>query len=250
MPFYFQLKQILTEQINHLQPGDRLPGDFELCAQYDVSRTVVRQTLSQLEVEGLIERVKGRGTFVAAPRAGSGLIKGLTGLFEDVAAHGSRLRSEVRRLEVEPADDRVAGALGLKLGDPVLTIERLRRVDGEPWVYAITHLPPELVPGLRADDLVDQSLYALLEDRFGVRLVHGSRSVEAASAGTQLARDLQIRRGAPLLVLRSTSYGEKNRPVEYFTAFHRGDRSRFEVDLKRDPRARALPVPPSMIVVR
>jgi len=250
MPFYFQLKQILSEQIAQLQPGDRLPGDFELCSEYDVSRTVVRQALSQLEVEGLVERVKGRGTFVAAPRTGSSLIKGLTGLFEDVSANGGTLRSEVRRLELEPADDQVATALGLTPGEPVLVIERLRHVDDEPWVYAITHLPPDIAPGLRAEDLVDQSLYALLEDRYGVRLARGRRSVEAASAGVQLAKDLHIRRGAPLLVLRSTSYGENDRPVEHFTAFHRGDRSRFEVDLERDHRAPAGAVPPSMIVVR
>ena len=59
-------------------------------------------------------------------------------------------------------------------------IERLRLVDDEPWVLATTYLPYDLAPGLVHDDLTDQSLYALLETTYGVRLTHGRRGVEAA----------------------------------------------------------------------
>ena len=235
LPFYHQLKQLLLGEIERrgLGPGDRLPGDHELCARYDVSRTVVRQALAELESEGVIERIKGRGTFVAHPKTAEGLVQSLTGLYEDVAARGGHLRSEVRRLEVVPADAQVAGELQVAVGHPVILIERLRFVDEEPWVLAITHVPEELAPGLVHEDLSHQSLYALLEDKYGLRLVQGRRSVEAAVAGVGLARSLKVGRGAPVLVLRSVSVGEQGRPVESFVAFHRGDRSRFEVELSR-----------------
>jgi GntR family transcriptional regulator len=234
LPFYHQLKQILLADLRDrgLSPGDRLPGDHELCATYDVSRTVVRQALSELETEGVIERIKGRGTFVAPQRTSEHLVQTLSGLFEDVAARGSRLRSEVRRLETVPADGPIAALLELEPGAPVIVLERLRFVDDEPWVLVTTYLPYALAPGLLDDDLTDSSLYALLENRYGISLTHGRRAVEAAVASDTLAAALAIAPGAPVLVLRSTSRSG-DRPVEVFVAYHRGDRSRFEVTLQR-----------------
>ncbi|WP_407561886.1 GntR family transcriptional regulator [Streptomyces sp. 184] len=244
LPFYHQLKQILLGEMEsrELGPGDRLPGDHELCERYGVSRTVVRQALAELESEGVIERIKGRGTFVAHPKTPEGLVQSLTGLYEDVAARGGHLRSQVRRLAVVPADAQVAGELEVPPGHPVIVIERLRFVEEEPWVLTITHVPQEVAPGLVDEDLTQESLYALLEGRFGVRLVQGRRSVEATVASAELARSLGVNRGAPVLVLRSVSVGEQGRPVESFVAFHRGDRSRFEVELSRQSGASPRPL--------
>lgn len=244
LPFYHQLKQILLAELRErdLAPGDRLPGDHELCATYDVSRTVVRQALAELETEGVIERVKGRGTFVAPQKTAQRLVQSLTGLYEDVAARGSHLRSEVRRQELVPADEQIAAELGVAAGASVVVVERLRFVDDEPWVLATTYLPVDVAPGLVDDDLTDQSLYALLETRYGVRLTHGRRGVEAAVASTTLARALGVAAGDPVLVLRSTSYAG-DRPVEMFVAYHRGDRSRFEVTLSRTSPSDAPPEP-------
>ena len=244
LPFYYQLKQILLAEIQDrgLAPGQRLPGDHELCATYDVSRTVVRQALAELESEGVIERVKGRGTFVAKPKITERLVQSLTGLYEDVAARGGHLRSEVRRLEAVPADDQVAADLTIEPGTPVILIERLRFVGDKPWVHTVTHVPESVAPGLVGEDLTEQSLYALLEDKYGVRLARGRRSIESSVAGARLARNLGIAEGAPVLVLRSVSLDAEDRPVETFVAYHRGDSSRFEVELLRtsEPTSRPL----------
>jgi GntR family transcriptional regulator len=240
MPYYHQLKQLVVADIaeNGRQPGDRLPGDNALCSMYGVSRTVVRQALSELEVEGVVIRDKGRGTFVAPAPANAGLIAGLTGLYEDVAARGLELHSQVKKIGVVPADDSQAAALQIQVGDPVVHIERLRFVSDEPWVFAVNDLPHWAVAGLEHEDLTDRSLYQVLEEEYGVRLLHGRRTVEAARAGARLARMLGMRSSDPLLVLRSVSVGALGRPVESFVAFHRGDRSRFEVEVRRQNRGR------------
>lgn len=247
MPFYFQLKQILLDYIQEqeLEAGDRLPGDFALCETYAVSRTVVRQALAELEVEGVVTRSKGRGTFVAEYPTGQGLIASLTGLHEDVAALGLTMRSEVKRIGVAPADDAVAALLRIRLGDPVVHIERVRLVEGEPWVYAVTDVPYAIAPGLEDEDLTEQSLYALMEEKYGVQIVRGRRVVEADIAGSRMARLLGIRRSDPVLVLRSVSVDADNVPVERFAAYHRADRSRFEVELERSANG---PRRPQMIV--
>lgn len=235
VPFYHQLKLLVVEHIRAqgLRPGDRVPGEFELCEDYAVSRTVVRQALAELETEGVIERVKGRGTFVAVPKTTEGLAQHLTGLFEDMAARGDRLRSVVRRMVVEPSPVQVAAELGIPEGSPVLTIERLRFVRDEPWVLATTYLDARLEEELRGADLENGSLYEVLENRLAVKLVSGRRTIEAVAANRDMARALDISTGSPVLMLRSTSVGEDGQPVEHFIAYHRGDRSRFEVELTR-----------------
>jgi GntR family transcriptional regulator len=237
VPFYQQLKHILRQDIaaRGLRPGDRLPGDHELCQEYGVSRPVVRQALSELQYEGVLQRVKGRGTFVVPQRTSQRLVQTLTGLHDDVAAMGRSLRSEVRLLTVTGADPDVAARLAVEPGTAVVAIERLRFVDEEPWVYTAGHVPADLAPDLVHQDLREQSLYALLERRYGLRLLRSHRWVEAHSAVATMARDLQIPKNAPVLKLTSVTYGVDDRPVETFVAYHRGDRSRFEVIVEPTP---------------
>jgi GntR family transcriptional regulator len=234
LPLYHQVKQLLLDRVRaeDLAPGARVPGDNELCRSLGVSRSVVRQALAELEVEGVVVRVKGRGTYVARPRTAEHLVARLTGLHEEMSARGVSVTSTVRRQEVVPADGVVAAALELETGTPVLVLERLRHVGGEPWVLTTTHLPTDVAPDLAAEDFTEQSLYGVLESRYGVRLTHGRRSVEAVPASEEAARLLQVRSGDPLLRLQSTTWAD-DRPVESFVALHRGDRTRFEVDLER-----------------
>lgn len=236
VPLYHQLKRVVLDEIERrgLEPGARLPGDRELCTDYDVSRTVVRQALSELEHEGVIERRRGEGTFVAAHKTAQSLVQSLTGLFQDVHSRGGEVISEVRRLEVTPADRSIAANLEIELETPVIVIERLRLVDGEPWVFAISHVPYDLAPELLDVDLSHRSMYQALEEMCGLELVRARRTAGAAAAGAQLARDLGITVGAPVLVLRNVSYDPDDRPFETFVAYHRSDRSTFEVELVRE----------------
>ena len=231
-PMYHQLKRRIIDDIacQGLKAGDILPGEHRLCEQFKVSRTVVRQALAQLEYQGVIERVKGKGTFVARQKVPESLVHTLTGLYEEVAARGGHVRSEVRRQEIIAADDDVADSLGVPPQSPVVVIERLRFVDEEPWSWTTTYLPHDIGSLVVHEDLRDQSLYALLATH-GMRAVRGVRSAEAASADRAQAALLKVGIGKALLVLRSISYDENEQPMEYFIAYHRGDRSRFEFQL-------------------
>ncbi len=235
VPLYHQVKEIIRAQVlsGQVRPGDRIEGEHTLCRRYGVSRPVVRQALADLAVEGLLDRRKGRGTFVAPVRTSQGLVQTLNGLWEDVHAMGRTLRSDVRQLEVVPADLDVARRLGLPEREPVVRVVRLRFVDEEPWVYTVSHVPLRIAPDLTEQDLTEQSLYLLLRDRYGHHVMRSHRVVEARAADEQLARDLQVPAGDPVLSLVTVSYDQADQPVETFVAFHRGDRSSFEVTLRR-----------------
>lgn len=235
---YLQLKRRLLEDIaaQQLRPGDPLPGEHRLCSLFGVSRTVVRQALLELEQQGLVQRVKGKGTFVAQGKVPEGLAHTLGGLFDEVAARGGHVHSIVRRQEVTAADDLLAAELRIAPGSAVVVVERLRFVEAEPWSWTTTYLPYAHGVLILNEDLRNRSLYALLAEH-GIRGIRGVRSAEAVAATPEQAELLGVQAGKPLLELRSVSFDVNDRAVEHFVAYHRGDRSRFEFELTVHPGA-------------
>lgn len=235
MPFYIQVREALQNYIEDKGwlPGEQIPGEPELCQMFDVSRTVVRQALQELEHEGYITRKKGKGTFVAEPKIHEGLAQKLTGFYQDMVERGLIPVTHVLKQQVIAADDRMAGLLKVAPGAKIVEIERLRFVQDEPIVLVVSYLPLDLCPALRAADLTTQSLYDYLERECGLMITHGKRMIEAAAATAYQAKLLHIDEGAPLMRLESVSYLEDDTPIEYYYAFHRGDRLRFEVELFR-----------------
>jgi GntR family transcriptional regulator len=147
--------------------------------------------------------------------------------------------SQVLKQLVRQADEQVAARLNLRAGARIVEIERLRFVQDEPVVLTTTFLPHALVPGLERADLTRRSLYEYLETECGLVLARGQRTIEAIGADARQARLLRVRKGAPLVFLQSVSYLADGRPIEYYLALHRGDRSRFEVELLRGRPVRA-----------
>jgi len=183
-------------------------------------------------------------------------VQNLTGFYEDMMAKGLTPITQVLEQKLIPASKKVAAMLNLKEGDQVIKIDRLRSVGNEPILTVTTFIPYQICPGLLEEDLTNQSLYAVLEDRYKLEIARGRRTLEAISASEEDAKLLGIEEGEPLVLLKSVGYLEDGGPVEYFEAKHRGDRSRFEVELIRRRRPRGsieevLPpeLPPSNIVV-
>jgi GntR family transcriptional regulator len=235
VPYYIQLMDILKERIHQKEwvPGDQIPSEKSLCEHYQVSRTVVRQALRELEHEGAIRRKKGKGTFISPPKISEGLVQKLTGFYQDMVERGLKPGTQVLHQNVVPATEKVAGYLNVTPGEQVIDIQRLRYVNEEPIQIVTTYIPYEMCPSLATVDLSNRSLYEFLETEYGIIIVKGQRYIEAVLANDIEAELLGIERRAPLLMLDSVSYLENGRPIEYYHAVHRGDRSRFEVELVR-----------------
>lgn len=216
-----------------LRAGDILPGEHRLCGQYGVSRTVVRQALAELEHEGVIERVKGKGSFVARPKTTESFAHTMRGLFEDVESRGQHVRSEVLRFAAVPADPDVADLLELEPTTEVFVLVRRRFVDGEPWALTTTWMPPQIGALVDVAGLAEGSLYAQLREA-GVTATRGLRSAEAVVADSDLAGMLHVAKGAPLMRLRSVIRDVADQVIEYFDAYHLGDRSRFQFEIAAD----------------
>lgn len=235
IPYYIQIMRTIREQIENgnWKPGYQLPGEPDFCKMFDVSRMTIRQALGQLVYEGLITRTRGKGTFVAEPKIGESLVQRLTGFYHDMTARGYKPITEVLEQVVVPASPKIAKHLQLAEGTLVLKLARKRSVENEPIVLVTTYLPYALCEGFEKEDFRNQSLYAALENKCGLFISSGRRTIEAIPANEYEAQLLDIEKGAPLILLNSISYLEDGTPIEYYRAFHRGDRTRFEVELVR-----------------
>jgi GntR family transcriptional regulator len=236
IPYYFQLSSYVEERIKakELLPGCLLPSEQEICEKLGISRTVVRQAMADLERKGLVTKQSGKRSAIAYPTYNGSLMQNLRGFYEDAVSKGQKPTTRVLDLRVEPAKGEVAEALKLGDGVPVIMINRLRFLDGEPEVLVVTYISESKCPGLVREDLTNQSLYELLTRKYGLVIAQGYRTVEAIALDPADAKLLNLRPKSPALLLKSVGLLENGEPLEYFVAKHRGDRSKFHINLVRD----------------
>ncbi len=238
IPYYFQLSSYVEEKIKakELVPGCLMPSEQEICEKLGISRTVVRQAMADLERKGLVTKQSGKRSAIAYPTYTGSLMQNLRGFYEDAVSKGQKPTTRVLDLRVEPAKGEVAEALKLVDGVPVIMINRLRFLDGEPEVLVVTYISESKCPGLVGEDLTNQSLYELLARKYGLVIAQGHRTVEAIALDPADAKLLNLRPKSPALLLKSVGLLENGEPLEYFVAKHRGDRSKFHINLVRDAR--------------
>src|SRR5487761_1069417 len=118
LPLWAQVLGDLRRRLASGEFGQRVPGDDELTAQYGVSRHTVREAVRRLQIEGVIERGRGRGTFVK-DRIIEQPLGAIYSLFRSVEEQGFAQRSIVRQLE-ERLDAEAAGVLGCPPGTPLI----------------------------------------------------------------------------------------------------------------------------------
>lgn len=230
-PKYYRLKRHLLEMTGDLPVGSPVPPERTLALEFDTSRTTVRQALQELVVEGRLERVQGRGTFVAHPKVAQ--VLRLTSYTEDMHAQGLEPTSRLLEVGVVAADKGLAARLDMKVGGKVYRLQRLRMANGQPMAVETTHLSAKRFPRLRQQLGSYTSLYALLGEVYGVHLAEAEETIETALATPAEAALLGTDVGMPLLQLSRHSFSEAGEPVEWVRSLYRGDRYKFITRLRR-----------------
>jgi len=230
-PKYWGLKRHLLDLLAALPPGSPIPTERSLAAQFDVSRTTVRQALADLTVEGRLLRVQGKGTFAAEPKVAQRLQ--LSSYTEDMRAQGREPSSKLIDIVEIPAEGELTTLLGVRSGAKVLRMQRLRLADNEPMAIETTHLPLGRFRGLRKYLSPGGSLYQVLRERFDVEMGHAEETIETALAGPHEAELLGADVGMPMLLLSRHSFDTAERPVEWVRSVYRGDRYKFVAELNR-----------------
>ena len=235
IPVYYQIAEYLKKCMDsgELKSKDKLPTEQEFCEAFQVSRMTVRQALDPLVREGKLEKIKGKGTYVRVPKIKRPL-KSLSSFTVDTTSSGKVPRSEVLFFDKVAANEKIAEALEIIEGSPVVKLERLRLEDDLPHAYECSYLNYEKAKDILGCNLKNSSLYATLDEVCGVKLTHARETIEAGTPSKEIAKALEIPYKTPTFHRERITRDEKGKAIEYVLSEYRMDKFVFVVELENN----------------
>lgn len=234
LPLYSQIKEIIRSKVidGTYQVHEKLPSESEMMYAFGVSRITVRQAVNDLQKEGLLFKVQGKGAFVAMPNASQELTH-LQGFGEAMHQQGRETFSEVFQLKSAKGSAIICSKLGLKEGRRVTEIGRVRYLDREPisMNYAWTHF--EIGSKLTCQSLRNKDLFSLLENELGQQLHSAEVEIESTSANVEVANRLNIERHSPILKIERLTYSKSLLPLVFEYHFYRADSFKYKLKVMR-----------------
>ncbi len=233
IPLHARISQLLVDLIEsgELADGEQLPPERHLAELFGVSLAPVRQAILDTVSKGLLVRSRGQGTFVRAPGLDE-KISILHSWTESMRDQPVEVATRVLRQERVPTPPAVARALKMRTGESTF-LERLAIVGREPVALLETYLSARAYPGLVDVSFADQSLYELLQSRYGTTVTWAESVIDVARCASAEAEKLDVRVGETLLRVEGTAFAEQKKPVEYFRVLYRANRVRFHLESRR-----------------
>mgnify|MGYP001252724833 CR=1 FL=1 len=234
-PLYLRVKRDLAARIDQgaWPPGTYIPSEPDLQQRYRVSRTTIRKAVDELVHEGRLAIIHGMGTRVVPQHLSlnPAVLMSFTQMMTTQGIEPGRRRES---LTTELAVPEVAAALARPAGDEVVRYPRVRPADGAPVSTNTSYLPLELFRGFDIRQLLDgQSLYAQLENVFGVVVHTTEDTFGIARADADAAAELDVKPGEPLLIIARRGFDKAGNPIEYSRIAIRPDRYRHTITLRR-----------------
>jgi len=217
-PLYQQIKGLLTQRLEsgEWRPGEAIPSEQDLAAQFSVSQGTVRKAIDELAGENIVIRRQGKGTFVAThTETKSSMFRFLRMRRND--GQNEYPASELFDVKRGRVSAEIGRLLDLKAGDAILILRRLLRYGGEPTVLDEITLPAALFKGLTKErfDAYEGSMYGFFETEFGVRMLRAEEQIKAVAADPITAEALRVGMGSPLLCVERIAYTYGDKPVEF-----------------------------------
>lgn len=233
-PLYYQIREDIREKINSNEypPNSMIPSEAELCEYYGVSRVTVRRAILDLVQEGMLNRGKGKGTFVSE-NYGLTTVNGVQSFTQELLGLNMRPSAKLLGCKIRTADSVLRHNLQLAEGEKVVTISRLRLVNNEePCMVEVMNFPYKLVPGIEKEDL-NQSIYQLLKNSYQCEVVYATDIMEPIIIGEYESKLLELT--MPTAGLRTNRLGcdGSKRPIEYTTHIIPGKKCTLVFDHKK-----------------
>jgi GntR family transcriptional regulator len=222
-PAYKRIQGVILKRIEagQLKPGDAVNSERELAKIHRVSLMTARHALAMLEREGMVERRRGAGTFVAPPKIH---FNKLMSFSEQMASRSLPARSKVLSCGIINGEQEIAARLALPAQSRLLKIERVRHGANQPFAVETCYLSADEFGDLTNAPLERGSLFSLLERDHGLSLAHADEQIDATAADPRTASLLGISRGQPLLRIRQVIYSTEGKPAIYVLGLYRSER--------------------------
>jgi GntR family transcriptional regulator len=223
IPAYQKIQATILKRIENgqLKPGDAVDSERELAKIHQVSLMTARHALTALEREGMVQRRRGAGTFVAPPKVH---FNKLTSFTEQMAGRSLIACSKVLSFGVVDNEQEVAARLGLAANSRLLKLERLRLAADEPFAVETCYLPAEEFDGITRNAVAHGSLFSTVESGYGIQIAYADEEMDATAAAPATASLLKVARNEPLLRIRQVIYSTKGKATIYVLGLYRSDR--------------------------
>lgn len=216
------VKQFIKEQISRriYKEGQMIDSEHALAEKLHVSRVTIRKALDDLVNEGMLYKIKGKGSFIAFQPAFSAYRCGV-GFSSEITKRGMVPSSKDISLTLVAASPSIANTLKTAIGEQVWELRRTRYADDNPINYGVEYYVYAQVPELNKD-ICSHSMYAYLET-LGIVLAYADQTLEAVCADDEASQKLHIEIGHPLLHMQVTAYMNNGIPFNCGSVFYRTD---------------------------
>ncbi|MBR5755031.1 MAG: GntR family transcriptional regulator [Erysipelotrichaceae bacterium] len=204
---YEQVKEDIKYKIAHdvYKIGDQIPTNVQLCDVYDVSRITINRALADLESEGYIERFQGKGCFVKMKEISQNMSR-FYSFTEELRKMGYEPHAKIISYSIIPANEEMAQALDISVGEDVVYLKRLRYADDVIVTLDRSYLPLKCVPNFDVSMITGVSLYEAIEKNYGFKPNHSEETIEAININADDARLMGVKEDTPILLVRRVSY--------------------------------------------
>lgn len=231
---YYILMEKIIEMIENeeLEAEQAIPSERELIEMYNISRITVRKALDELVAKGYLYRIQGKGTYVRGKSITQGLFK-LTSCTEDIKRLGMKCAVKVLESEIINADKNISKRLFIAEGEKVFKIKRLFLGDDNPINVTTSYIVYRHLNGIEKYDLSNNSLYKIIEEKYGFKVAKANRTIEAILSHGEYSSQLDIEDGQPLLFFKGETYVQKNSEefvLEYFKSVYRTNTFKFYIE--------------------
>lgn len=228
MTLYHELLNTLIEKIKTMNLGDRLPSERQLCVDYDVSRTTVRNAISELELEGYIVRVQGKGTFVSKPKTKKLNLSNYYSFTEQTISLGKVPKTIILDYDIRIPSNNILKKMKLPKGSKIIYMIRLRMADDEKMMLEYTHIPYESFKDITKEILEELPLYEIFEKKYDNLIYKVEESFSVTSVSTYQATTLDVIKASPALKIDRLSYNKNGEIIEYSISIANGFKFNYE----------------------
>ncbi|EPU21805.1 GntR family transcriptional regulator [Streptococcus agalactiae LMG 14838] len=229
LPAYIKIHDAIKKEIDKgtWKIGQRLPSERDLADDYSVSRMTLRQSITLLVEEGILERRVGSGTYVASHRVQEKM-RGTTSFTEIVNSQGRKPSSKLISFQRKLANETEIQKLNLSQSDYVVRMERVRYADKVPLVYEVASIPENLIKGFEQSEVTEHFFKTLTEN--GYEIGKSQQTIYARNVSERVASHLEVNAGHAILALTQVSYFTDGKPFEYVHGQYVGDRFEFYLE--------------------
>jgi len=236
LPLYYQLKEIIVNGINsgQLKPGNKIASELDYTKKFNISRSTVRQAISELIIDGYLYRIRGKGTFVSPKKINEWSAEDLTSLTLGIEERGIKYKIAVLEHNVIEADDAIAMKLHIKNKSMLFELKRLttlKNKNNEPLALSRLITPLKFYPDISNEDFSKESFHKTIKDKYKLEIVKADRYFEAINATQEDADMLNVPKGSPIMYCEIISFLKNNTPIELTYVKWVGSKSRFHVHL-------------------